>query len=298
MQFNTNMKAADFDKAFKIYAILITLSVTVFTVSVYVPQFGSLQDSITQEKILNPNAVAMVCMSGFISAFAFQNFVLKMLLVGIHATIIVMMASRGSALGVVSAVVVFLWYRRKEWQIRHVIISWMVMLYLFAVVFIWWEPLMGPVKTFFDLSDQTIATGANRFVLWQGAWELFLSNPLFGVGYRAHEALMPGQASAHNGYLAILAEIGIIGSVALVYPIWKGIKFLRIKNTFEPAVSYAVLIAIGIAYLYVALFERYLINFGNPTSIVFLIAIFSYLIPYGERTTWRSAPKIGLHLKL
>jgi hypothetical protein len=296
LQFNTNMTAADFDKAFRIYSILISLAMASYTFLLYTPNVRLGEDA----EVLNPNSIAMICMSGFIAAFAFENFMLKIIFVSINATVLVLTGSRASAAGLILAIGVFLWSRRKEWSTTNVIMFWLILIYLTTILILWWNSLMGPVKDYFLLQDRSrgLATGSGRFVLWQEAWELFLSNPLFGVGYRVHEGLMPSQASAHNGYLAILAEIGIVGSAALVYPIWRGITFLRLKNTFEPAVCYAVLIALCIAYLYVALFERYLINFGNPTSLVFLIAIFAYLIPSGERTTWRSFQKIGRNLKL
>lgn len=293
LQFNTNMTAADFDKAFKIYSILIAISLVFYTVLVYIPEFGTGEGWQKESGTLNPNAIALVCMSGYIGAFVFQNFMVKIFFVSINVAIIILMASRGSAIGVILAVVVFLWYRRKEWRARHVITFWLVVIYLLTIVFVWWNPLMGPVKVFFDFHDRTVASGAGRFVIWQEAWELFLSHPLFGVGYRTHEVLMPSRVAAHNGYLAMLAEIGVIGFASLVYPIWKGIKFLRLKNTFDPAVSYAALVSLAITYLYVAVYEPFFINFGNPTSILFLIAVFSYLIPYGERQTWRSSQKIG-----
>jgi hypothetical protein len=294
LRFNTNMLAADFDKAFKIYSVLIALSVLVYAVQVYTPG-ERLGENEKGDLILNPNAIAMVCMSGFIGAFAFQNFFIRMLFVGVNVALVIMTGSRTSTVGCILAVAVFLWSRRREWQILHVIIFWMIIIYLLTVLVIWWNPLMGPVKTYFALQDRSrgLATWGGRFLPWQEAWALFLSHPLLGVGYRVHEELMPINVSAHNGYLAMLAEIGVIGFAALLYPVWKGITFLRRKNTFEPAVSYAILIALCIAYTYLALFERYLINFGNPTSLLFLVAIFSYLIPYGERATWRSSPSIG-----
>jgi O-antigen ligase len=299
LQFNTHMLAADFDKAFKIYSLLIALSLVIYTVFVYTPGYRLGDDEAPDYRVLNPNAIAMVCMSGFIAAFAFQNLMVKLFFIGINATIIVLTGSRTSASGAILAVVVFLWSRRKEWSTKKVVMFWLVVLYLLIIVVIWWNPLIGPIKTYFAFHDPSrgLSTWGGRFLPWQETWSLFLSHPLFGVGYRAHENLLKTATSSHNGYLAMLAEIGLIGSAALLYPIWKGIQFLRLKNTFEPAVSYAVLISLCIAYLYLALFERFLINLGNPTSILFLMALFSYLIPYGERITWRSSPRIGRYVK-
>lgn len=58
-----------------------------------------------------------------------------------------------------------------------------------------------------------------RFETYRNAVNLFLSNPLFGVGYgnfilNLSEGI--NLASAHNGFFSMIAEFGLIGSLAMI----------------------------------------------------------------------------------
>jgi O-antigen ligase len=103
-----------------------------------------------------------------------------------------------------------------------------------------------------------------------------MNNPLTGVGFRAHEKYFSGMegASSHNGYLATLAEIGLIGFIGNILLIFTG--FLKLwRRVRDPllAYSYSILLGLGCGYLFLAMFERYLINIGNPTSLLFLLCV-------------------------
>lgn len=99
----------------------------------------------------------------------------------------------------------------------------------------------------------------------------FWDNPVLGIGFRAHEVLLG--ISSHNGYLAMLAEIGLIGFVAVIYIILIGVFLLwrKVRHT-ELTFSHSILFGLSCGYLFLAMFERFLINVGNPTSLLFLIA--------------------------
>lgn len=64
----------------------------------------------------------------------------------------------------------------------------------------------------------------SRFFTWLFAWQLFLDNPIFGVGFGNYEiakiSLGGGNKSAHNIFLQNLAELGAIGSM-----IWCAVVF-------------------------------------------------------------------------
>ncbi len=69
--------------------------------------------------------------------------------------------------------------------------------------------LMKSLGAFFQLDDpdRGLSTGATgRTEVWKIAWNLFLQNPILGVGFRAHEKYPGLSASSHNGYLALLVE--------------------------------------------------------------------------------------------
>jgi len=94
------------------------------------------------------------------------------------------------------------------------------------------------------------------------------------VGFRAHEFLLKADSSSHNGYLATLAEVGILGFFGVLFLVARGLSLLWVGSREPgPGFSQSILFGLCVGYLLLAVFERYLINVGNPTSLLFLVAI-------------------------
>lgn len=90
--------------------------------------------------------------------------------------------------------------------------------------------------TFFTQMNQKVSGGnsqvevsSGRFKLWGRAWNLFCENPIFGIGwgnFRLHltdtyNPFNDGQLSnAHNNYLQMLCETGIVGFLLFVGPLF------------------------------------------------------------------------------
>ncbi|MBI3441912.1 MAG: hypothetical protein HY052_08990 [Proteobacteria bacterium] len=74
--------------------------------------------------------------------------------------------------------------------------------------------------------------------------------------------------------MATLAEIGLFGFAGIVYLIVTGIGSLW-RDAKDPYYmwTHSVLVGLCFSYLFLAMFERYLINIGNPTSLLFLLGI-------------------------
>ena len=101
-----------------------------------------------------------------------------------------------------------------------------------------------------------------------------MRNPVLGVGFRAHEFLLKADSSSHNGYLATLAEVGILGFLGVLYLVMRGMRLLWAGSRKPgPGFSQSILFGLCVGYLLLAVFERYLINVGNPTSLLFLVGI-------------------------
>jgi O-antigen ligase len=133
------------------------------------------------------------------------------------------------------------------------------------------------VTEFLALEDpyRGIDTGmTGRIFAWQATWEIFLENPILGVGFRVHEQSLDVGSSAHNGYLTTLAEIGLFGFLSIVYLIVSG-SYMLWRCAVNPDLihSHSILFGIVSGYVLLAVFERYLINIGNPTSLLFLLGI-------------------------
>lgn len=67
------------------------------------------------------------------------------------------------------------------------------------------------MQSLFDLFNDKEADGAGRIYLYQRAWELFKTNPIFGIGYANFAPLNHG-AYTHSTYAEILSCVGLIGT--------------------------------------------------------------------------------------
>lgn len=88
-----------------------------------------------------------------------------------------------------------------------------------VVLYYWLVPNIPGLDTivnkFIDLEDSDAGILNGRSGLWQIALDMFYSSPLFGQGFGSYSevssALDAITTSAHNYYLQLLAELGLIG---------------------------------------------------------------------------------------
>lgn len=124
------------------------------------------------------------------------------------------------------------------------------------------------LHNFFIFTD---TSGMDRKIIWQAGWKMFISRPWLGVGlgtfmFNFKEFVIKdyphGAAYAHNCYLQMAAEIGIIGLAAFLLILslffYSGIKALN-KN--EKSFSWYVLLASQAAIL------GYCVQMGVDTTL-------------------------------
>jgi O-antigen ligase len=130
-----------------------------------------------------------------------------------------------------------------------------VRLFLLGAFFLLIVPaLVGPLfERLEDSLSSTELSLALRMIAWERAIDAFQSSPLVGVGWGNFES-EPG-SHAHNSYLHVLAELGLIGFGLLA--VWVGslARELRRRGYIELLAALAV-VAVS------ALGEH---NFGSPT---------------------------------
>jgi O-antigen ligase len=110
---------------------------------------------------------------------------------------------------------------------------------------------------------------AGRYEVWGVARELFAESPIFGSGYRLEAQLLSERSvslgSVHNGYLAILVEVGIMGAI----PFFAFVA-LRVYALFRMALRGGHLPLIGFCFvagfLSTALVQPIMLNVANPLS--------------------------------
>lgn len=230
-----------------------------------------------QQGPLNPNTIALVTISVVVAACIFSNRPLRYALIAPGAVIIYLTGSRASAVAALIAItIVFFLLQGRKGPIQMVLAAFMLAGTVSALVLVVPEVSMH-VDQYFAINNKQrgIQSGATgRAQTWVEVWNLALDHPFTGVGLRAHEGLLKTNTSAHNGYLATLAEIGFMGFACVMALIVAGIvSLLRWQGDEQWQRVQAVLLGLALGYMVLALFERYLLNFGNPTSLLFLLAI-------------------------
>jgi O-antigen ligase len=226
------------------------------------------------DTIRNPNAIGLIVISLISSSFAFRSTWVRGVLIGAGVLTILAASSRSALVG---AMIVLTVSAALGWKKLTVGKKLAVVLLAVAVLTIAISEYLGILSLAADrlflLNDpyRGIGTGfTRRQLVWQETYDLFLAHPWFGVGYRTHQSHLIYGTSSHNGYLALLAEVGVLGTLPVAVIVTAGLRRL-----FRAARAGSVHAGIGLslagAYLFIALFERFMINFGNPTSVLFLM---------------------------
>jgi len=275
LQFVSALDLKQLELGFKIYVILLTGQMAAFSFWEYVPgvRLGEAR------RVMEPAMIGMICLSGIMASMAIRWKVIRFSILAVLFFIVYLTGSRAPALAALFGLSIIFYLRTRasgisgQLGIGFLVILSIVGLFEFA------SDIFPMVENFLGLNNKhrgLESGGSGRLGIWRETWGLFVDNPAFGIGYRGHEARLTLGSSSHNGYLAMLAEVGIVGFVSIMYIIISGVLSLKVLLKKEKNALYVYSIFFGVfySYLFLAIFERYLINSGNPTSILFLVVIF------------------------
>jgi hypothetical protein len=278
LQFNTNLTSRGYESGLKIYCALGLAILVWFAIYDYKPdtRLGTGRD------IMNPNAIALVAVSIAVAAMAYRTWYLRYSFIITSAAVLFMTGSRASALSMLIAISLTALVRQRQMK-RHTILA-VAGLGTLAVsgLLLSGDFLVERFEKYLALGSEYrgITSGVSgRTIAWDATWEMFLQNPVLGVGFRAHEHMLGVATSSHNGYLAMLAEIGIFGFSCTLVLILMGLVVLWQRTRRDELLwSQSILFGLAVGYMVAGIFERFLINIGNPTSLLFLLSV---LLPPG-----------------
>jgi putative inorganic carbon (HCO3(-)) transporter len=201
----------------------------------------------------DPNDLALALL--IMLPFAFMEFtasasmvrrIVSLLFAVAIGTTVFMSESRGGILSFGVLVMIMFW-RRFGWKVGLA-----VGFVAFVAIFVVGPSRMGTISTDEDSAYE-------RIVSWTVAIELFVSNPVFGVG--AHQFTEFHYKTAHNSFLLCASELGLFGYVPFVLMIYVSIKNLYfvtkngVGKQYGNLARYADSIMLGlIAFLCAAVF--------------------------------------------
>ena len=133
-------------------------------------------------------------------------------------------------------------------------------------------------------------SNTERILIWQSAWKMFKDHPILGVGlgqytenyqkiYISPQAKEPQLGHAHNNFMQMLAENGIVGFAGFVtmfgYIIFKNLlAWFKVKNV------YALMIVSATVCLLLQGFTEY--NVGNSAVIKMYWLVLGLLVVLSE----------------
>lgn len=140
---------------------------------------------------------------------------------------------RGAWLSLAGMLLFYAWVFRRQIDYR----VFAVMLFAFVLLVVILIGL-GVAPKVLDrvgtMTDTGYSANFDRLDRWASAWRMYLDNPILGVGYGTyadrrqegyvhHKSAYSSQIrmGAHNLYLEILAETGILGLLAFLWLVWR-----------------------------------------------------------------------------
>jgi O-antigen ligase len=144
-----------------------------------------------------------------------------------------------------------------------------------------------------DSRERGINSGfTGRTDIWAETVGLWLKSPLLGIGFRQHERFLAGWP-AHNAYLAMLADMGLVGLVVYLVLL---ISSLVAAWSIQDQRTRRFVVAVIVAYIVSGFMDRRTINAGNPFSVLFLMCSSLALVDQSLRRAavlWRKSPAVA-----
>ena len=223
----------------------------------------------------HPNYLGVICFGVLSCSLLAQNLVIRSAMVALNLWVIIETQSRSCLVASIITLLSYILLSNKRamrsWLGPIAAIGIITITVSFGLMFR--DQITEGVSAALFLEDRHrgIGTGfAGRLEAWDEAYQMFLANPVFGIGFRTHERFMTTLSSAHNGYFSTLAETGAAGICPALILI--GTCVWRLLTMSQSGDNTAIVgFSFVSGFLFVAMFERYLINFGSSTAVLMWI---------------------------
>jgi O-antigen ligase len=223
----------------------------------------------------HPNYLAVICFGVLSCSLLAQNLMIRAAMVALNLSVIFETQSRSCLVASMITVLSYTLLSNKRSMKHRLGPITAIGIIMFAVCLgvIFRDQITERVSAalFLEDRDRGIGTGfTGRLEAWDEAYRMFLTNPIVGIGFRTHERFMTTLSSAHNGYFSTLAETGAAGICSALILI--GVCTWRLLMMSQSGDSAAIVgFSFVSGFLFVAMFERYLINFGSSTAVLMWI---------------------------
>jgi O-antigen ligase len=219
---------------------------------------------------MSPNYWGMAAQATIISCIVVRTWPIRIIAVGIGAAILIWTQARGSMVAVSAGLgVAFLLHSMRS---RVSIWAWLAAATVCVLVGTFGYDLIADKVLLLSDTGRGLGSGfTGRTSAWRETLDLFASHPLFGVGYRQHEQYVTSAVSAHNAYLATLADVGVVGALAYFLFLFGGLAVATLKTLRHISSGRIMCAAFLTAYVVNGVFERNALNTGNAYSMLLIL---------------------------
>ena len=233
-----------------------------------------------------PNLWGLIALNVAVGAFALRSRLLQAACLVVVLMTMYNAQSRGSMVALVPVMLTFAYhwyvYERNASISSKLLVTYLLVVGVFCILAFYSDVIANNVLRLNDPRRGLQSGATGRDEAWVEALGLWFNSPMFGVGFRKHEDLMIFTAlSAHNAYLAMLADTGFVGFLAYMIFLVTSL-FAAMRSTSDPKLR-LFLVCIIVSYAFTGMFERRAINTGNGFSITFIFVCLTALRLAQER---------------
>lgn len=150
--------------------------------------------------------------------------------VTLYATILT--SKRAILLIVVLVMIASFFLKNKKEGVKPFLHFFTFVIFSFLAFLVFYTKIPGMdtiANKFLNLSSTDVGLLNGRESLWKIALQMFIDNPIFGKGYGSYYFISISQdaitSSAHNYYLQVLAELGLLGLLLYIIAFCTGIIY-------------------------------------------------------------------------
>lgn len=144
-----------------------------------------------------------------------RKYIVTALLIGFAAVLFNGTRGMWLTLALTMPMTLIMYHKATKQTIAYILVSFMAV----GVLLYYVPALQSRTET---LTDASYQSNSERMLMWQSAWRMFTDYPLTGAGLGAYvhnyqteyispQAVERGQGHAHNNFLQMLAETGLVG---------------------------------------------------------------------------------------
>lgn len=213
---------------------------------------------------VGPNYWGMVAFIAFVASFALPRIWQRVPLWSVIAFILLETSARGSTIALFIAAIVFAlaWAWHSSSRQRGWFLAAALVLAVSAPVAV--PVIASDVLLLTDARRGVSSGGTGRSIAWKQAFTVFADHPWLGVGFRQHRQYITIASSAHNAYLAALAEVGLIGFFPYLLLLLGGLWHALRTAARRREVQFVAVAAFLAGFTLIGLVESVWLTIGSP----------------------------------